>query len=315
MDFPIRMDLWTECWRYYVRTEDYHGKFGEDAARLFYQDNKEEMTKGSQLLWSERYDLFKLMMDFHSNPASFNTEMQNQPREALSSAFDPTTFKLWNQDYKILAEIKNYIRDKGVFYAACDPSTGKQGIRGDNSAIVIIGVKDKIIYVLHANIRRRNMSELIRDILGYAKQYTFRSFGIEVTGGQEYFFQALSEKAREAGLRINFKRINNSGDKRSRIEILGSDLRTSTLQLCSEHVQLMDEFANFPYGRHDDGLDALEMACRIYAESKSMDVEQMHRIFEKTRASEATTDNPAHRILIDAMYARFHPKRAPYHTR
>ena len=115
-------------------------------------------------------------------------------------------------------------------------------MQGDNSAIVIVGIKNKTIYVLHADIRRRNINELIEDILSYCKKYTFRVFGIETNGGQEYFYQTVLEKAREAGINVNFQPIISKGDKISRIGTMAPPLRTGALQLCREHVTCYQHF-------------------------------------------------------------------------
>ncbi len=262
--FPKQMDLWARCWRIYIKSEEFEGARGTNAAKCFYEKNAAVLNEDAVLLWPERYKLFDLMIEYFRDPATFFAELQNQPREAVNDDFDPQKFHYWDKTFLNRQALIGHIGgENGVYYAACDPSTGKGGVQGDNSAIIIAGVKDKVTYILHESIRRRSINELIEDILAYCRMYKFRTFGIEVNGGQEYFYQTLTEKASVAGISCNFKKILNTGDKISRISALAPDLRVGTIQLSRDLFGIIDEATDFPHCRHDDGLDALQMVFEL----------------------------------------------------
>ena len=70
-------------------------------------------------------------------------------------------------------------------------------------------------------------------------------------------------------------------------------------------MTLLDEFANFPYAKHDDGLDALEMAVRL-ASNGGFDIDQIKGILHGLRnvKQQGPTDI-IHDMMKSAMKGNF----------
>lgn len=83
--FPERMDLWREYAR--LRADDLRADGNGQPARDFYAAQREEMDRGSQVAWPQRYEpgdlsaLESIMIRFFEDPDSFWAEDQNEPRD------------------------------------------------------------------------------------------------------------------------------------------------------------------------------------------------------------------------------------------
>ncbi|MCM8797654.1 MAG: terminase family protein, partial [Candidatus Omnitrophica bacterium] len=203
--WPKHMHLWQVCWRIYTEQELYRGTSGPAGALQYYQDNKPSMDEGARTLWPEHWSLFQLMMEYFQNEIAFLSEMQNTPPDASDLALDVEGFHYWNDRFSSLEALLEFLsKDGQCFFCACDPAMGKDAVRGDNSAIVIVGYKDRVYYILEADICHRNPDRLITDILAFCERYKFRKFAIEANGFQELIRRRLQDRAFELGIRTEF---------------------------------------------------------------------------------------------------------------
>src|SRR5699024_8528896 len=93
----------------------------ENANRLadadkFYQRNKDELLRGSKVLWSDVQPLYKLMRwKWDNGSKAFNTEYMNNPIDEDSMIFNPNTFTYWD-DVNPLKEFphSDYVISMGV---------------------------------------------------------------------------------------------------------------------------------------------------------------------------------------------------------
>ena len=152
-----------------------------------------------------------------------------------------------------------------VFYAACDPSMGKQKGHGDFSAL-IIGIKDpakNILFVIDVDMERRQPEDLLTTILGYAKSRNIQTLGIESNNFQQVLVDELKKRASESGISLNVVSVEHNTNKIARIQALQPFLKTGKIQLSRKHRALIDQLKYFPKGQHDDGPDALEMLFHV----------------------------------------------------
>ena len=155
--------------------------------------------------------------------------------------------------------------DIAEFFLACDPAVGESKGKGDFSAIVIIvrDKRDKVMYMLKADIKRRKLDELIKDIIAYYKRYKFLKIGIEANNFQTLLVTALENEAKKEGFYLPIEKINNYGNKIDRISTLQPIFKNGSLKLNKNDVMFYEEMRVFPKGLHDDGLDATEMCVRL----------------------------------------------------
>lgn len=227
-------------------------------ARGFFNTNKEEMLRGTKVLWPEREDYYNLMVQrVADGPAAFSSEKQNEPLSDDERRFNPEWIRYYDDDE---------LTGKNLFVVgACDPSMGKKG--GDYSAIVSLGVDpNQIIYVLGANIERRHPDIIIEDVIEEYRKYHHRTFGVEDNAFQEYFKDTMQHRLQQSdvkGLGINIKGIKSHSDKILRIQSLQPAIKNGRIRFRRDQQRLVEQLINFPMADHDDGPDALELATSL----------------------------------------------------
>lgn len=259
-DRPELWERWTRIYNYHDR---YKGTEGPMAAEQFFKDNAKTMLKGTKVLWPDRKSYYDLMVlreqDGHY---SFDSEMQNEPINPKDCTFDVESSHYWDDRFSLEEELLGTLRLE--FYGACDPSVGKQGRRGDYSAIITVArdLDKGTIYVIDADIAKRPLDKLIEDILAYCQKRQYRKFLFESNQFQDFAAQQLIDTGNKRGIYPKIERIKNTTDKIARIEALQPLIKNGTIQFSKNHRELLNQMKCFPKGAHDDGLDALEMAVK-----------------------------------------------------
>lgn len=269
--WPVHMDLWGKWENIYRGRETYKDGYGPKAALQYYEDNKTIMDEGSKLLWPERHALYDIMVMQEEDKFAFMSEMQNSPIDLSMLTFHADEYDHWTGTYRSEEELLHNLANNAEFFLACDPAVGESQGKGDFSAIVIIvrDKRDKVLYMLKADIKRRKLSDLIKDIISYYKRYKFLKIGIEANNFQTLLVPALENKAKEEGLYLPIEKIHNHGNKIDRISTLQPILKNGSLKLNKNDVMLHEEMGVFPKGLHEDGLDATEMCVRLCENTKN----------------------------------------------
>lgn len=264
---PERLDLWDQWRRIFNRKEQYKGKDGKEGATLFFKDNKKIMLKGTKVLWPERKSYHDLMIQREEEGSfSFDSEMQNDPVNRRDCMFPSEDLHFWDDMYGSEEELLEALRAPGnivEFFGGCDPSMGKEGMRGDRSAIITI-VKvygDSKMYVLYADLDIRQPDKLYEDILMRHRQLNYSYFAFEVVGAQEAMAIALCQLAIDEGIPLNIYETRPLLiHKITRIQTLQPMIKNGDILFSKTLYRLLEEMKRFPRGRYNDGLDALQMA-------------------------------------------------------
>lgn len=259
IEWPKNMNLWEQCWKIRNSIEAYNGQKGIPAAQKYYKDNKSAMDEGAVTIWPQKWALYRLMEMHVENDISFASEMQNEPRDTDKSSFNVDNFNYWSPDYPTGDALLRDLGDRVSFYGACDPALDGE----DYSAIIIVAKHNDDYYIIVADIAHKASDELIRDILAYAKRYKFTEFVVEANGFQKLLVDNLEKEAMSQGLNINLTLVKNSSLKKARILSIYPLVKNGSIKFCKSDKLLLDQFKVFPKGKHDDGLDALEMVMRI----------------------------------------------------
>mgnify|MGYP001586753769 CR=1 FL=1 len=268
--WPDHAELWEKWSRIYNHQDAFEDCEGPQAARKFYEAQKEEMLRGSIVLWPESRSLYDLMvMREEDGPISFDSEMQNEPINPRDCIFIEKDMHFWDDMYRTVEELLQALEGHVTFYGACDPSLGRQNKRSDFSAIITIArdTKTGTLYVIDADIERRSTDKTIEDILAYHKIRHYEKFGIETVQFQELMAKELRERGDKAGLYIPLEEIKHNSDKLGRIQVLQPLVKSGTIMFSKKHRTLLEQMKCFPKGSHDDGPDALEMAVKLCKEA------------------------------------------------
>lgn len=270
VSFSENKGLWGQWARIYDKLEDWEGKIGPDAAQKFFKSKEEEMLKGTRVLWPEHSDYYSLMeMRLTEGESSFNSEMQNEPVNIRDCAFDVTKLQYWTNNYGTTDEFMRFMKREVMIYIGCDPSLGENAESGDYSAIMVVGYdpdKERY-YVIEADLDRRRPSATIDRIIEYCRKYEVGCVGIEANQFQSIMADDLMVRAEQKGVRMSVQKVTNTSNKRMRIEALQTLFESGRIWISQKHYALIDEIKYFPKGKHDDALDALELAIRVAREN------------------------------------------------
>ena len=267
LSFSANKELW-DVWEliYIDLSNDKHEKEALD----FFNENKDMMLEGSQVLWEAKnsyYDLMKARVD--DGESAFNSELQNEPINPEDCLFNEEWFDFYNE-----AEI-DFANTAFKFYGFIDPSLGKSK-RSDFSAIITIA-KDTntgYMYILDADILRRHPDAIISDVIekekwlrrDFRKGYT--ELGAETNQFQWFLKEQLAKESAKQGLYLPIKEVQQTSDKVMRIQTLQPDVKNKYIKFNKRHKTLLEQLRYFPMADHDDGPDALE-GVRTIAKGKN----------------------------------------------
>ena len=241
----------------------------EQSADNFFENNKEEMLKGTKVLWEEKLSYYDLMkMKVSEGDASFNSEEQNEPINPDDCLFNEEWFDYYNP---FEVDFSNGFE----FFGFVDPSLGKSK-KSDFSAIITIAKETDTgyMYVEDADVERRHPDKIISDIIDKAKriqkQYKakYKVFGAETNQFQWFLKEQLAKESAKQNVYLPIEEVNQSSDKVLRIQTLQPDIKNHYLKFNKNHKRLLEQLKYFPMADHDDAPDALESCVSLARNSK-----------------------------------------------
>jgi len=260
--FSDHSELWQQWSSIFRGLSEFEEETGPEAAEAYFKDNRKIMLKGTRVLWQQREDYYSLMaMLERDGAATFYREKQNEPLDPDTCIFREENFHYWDRKYENSPQLIQSLGNNVRFSAACDPSMGK-GKRSDYSAIIVIAQdkRDRVHYVISADITRRTPDQTIEKIIQYCRTYPIARFAFEKNQFQEIMLDNLTKRAQSEGVSFNKRPITSKANKQARIEGLETLVTQGQIVFSHRHKILLDQLRQFPHGKHDDGPDALEMA-------------------------------------------------------
>lgn len=260
--WPERLDLW-EAWE--AIYADCDRDDAQAAAQAFYESHRAEMEQGCRLLWPEEEDLYTLMkLRVAGGRGAFEREKQCSPINPEQCEWPDEYFgpHLWFEEWPKRLRIKTL---------ALDPSKGSDARVGDYSAYVMLGIDEKGVLYVDADLAKRPTPQLVADGVELYRQFQPDAFGVETNQFQELLADQFTEEfSRQHVVAARPYGIENHVAKRVRIRRLGPYLSTRRLRFKDHSPSaklLVEQLKTFPVGDHDDGPDALEMAIRLAVEA------------------------------------------------
>lgn len=275
IDEPERMDLWEECRQIYIERENANRLADADE---FYQRNKDELLRGSKVLWGDVQPLYKLMRwKWDNGSKAFNTEYMNNPIDEDSMIFNPNTFTYWDD----VNPSKEFPHSDYVISMGVDMALGKE--RGDYSAITVVAKHKEtgIIYVVDSYGDRIKVDEFIGVNVDKVLEWQPDVIAVESVAAQEFFADTLKYELANEGYPsfTRLKKIYSRARKELRIEAMLPIIENKTLQFSRNHSLLLEQFERYGQGSADDLPDSLEMAVSASTEREAVirTVKRMNR--------------------------------------
>ena len=234
------------------------------ASREFFDNNKEEMLAGTEVLWPEGKPYVVLMEVLADvGDVAFWAEYINEPVNPEECPFDPSWFKYYSDDEFRRVRILECV-------AALDPSLGKSRL-GDYTAFVTLGRGDNgLIYVLDVVIERMTPDKIIDLVLAKAKQYKYTRVGVEVNQFQDLLRMQLIRESALREVYLPIVELRHNKDKVIRVQSLIPYVKNGYVRFKRDQTLLLHQLQGFPKLRYDDGPDALEMAVRLVSQGPAM---------------------------------------------
>ena len=256
INFPDNKALWEEWKRIYLKDD----KDSAKKAKEFYERNEEAMLEGVELLWGEYWTYYDFVTKLINIGAkSFNQEYQNEPTDEERQIFKPE-----NMYYYLPYDIEQIPPESREYYAGVDFAMGKE--KGDYSTIATI-LKNKDTgraYVIDVYEGKLHPKEFMEVIIDHAMRYQYDGIAVESQMAQEFFTDYLMEglSARGYPAHSRVRKVKQRTRKTLRIEALQPEIENGKIRFNQKHVDLINQFAMYPMAKHDDMIDALEMAYR-----------------------------------------------------
>lgn len=250
--FAEREDLW-EQWReiYRVDSEDSPIK-----AREFFEEHREEMLEGTQVLWEDRWPYYDLMLVLENGgPKTFAQEYQNTPTDAERQIFKEEYFRYFTEE-----EVS---RIRTEPYAAVDIAMGKT--KGDYTVIAtgLVNKETGTVYVYDMYVKRVHPDVLISEMVKHTMRYQYERIGIETQFAQEFIADKLREELKKNGYPgdTRLKYIKQRVRKHLRIESMLPDIQSGKIRFHEKlrNSETMTQFHLYPLHKHDDAVDAIAM--------------------------------------------------------
>jgi predicted phage terminase large subunit-like protein len=259
LSWSEREDLWEE-WRKIYNSDDPEAK---DKADAFYEANKEEMLRGTEVLWPQMYS-YKYFMEKRENigARAFNQEYLGNPVDEESQIFKPEEFAYFTD-----AEIEG---KPLAYYCGIDFAMGKE--KGDYSAIITVGRSPNgIFYVVDTFVERVHPDVLLDKVVEKALQYQYEAIGVEAQMAQEWFADKLGEALQRNGYPAStrLKQIKQRTRKALRIESLLPDIQSGRIRFKRDQRLLLEMLELYPNHNFDDAPDALHMAVSVAGKRKA----------------------------------------------
>lgn len=244
----------------------------EQDARAFYEEHREEMLLGTEVLWEEKLSYYDLMeIKVSEGEASFNSELQNDPIDPDNATFNPEWFDYYEP------ELMDFSSPEFIFIGANDPSLGKNK-KSDTSSIINLALSTKTgyMYVVDASVERRKPDVIIDDVFETQRRLKrdygkgFYKFGVEIVQFQYYFKEVMAAKSAQEGEYIPIEEIQSTVNKTLRIESLQPVIKNKYLKFNREHKTLLKQLQEFPMGKNDDAPDGLQMAVQLAQSVKAV---------------------------------------------
>ncbi|HWP52224.1 MAG TPA: phage terminase large subunit [Clostridia bacterium] len=256
---PKLWDAWT-----LIFTALENPRHKEDAA-AFFEENREAMLEGTQVLWPEKMSYYKLMvMKVSEGEASFNSELQNNPVDPDSCLIQEEWLDYYDDDPP------DFASPEFVLFAANDPSLGKDK-NADTSSLIGVAknIRTGYIYVVEGSTERRTPDVIIDDAIEMQRRAkrdfhkAYYRYGVETVQFQYFFSQILAKRALASGEHLAIEEINNRQSKDIRIGSLAPLIKNRYIKFSHRHKALITQMLEYPHGKNDDGPDGLEMAVRL----------------------------------------------------
>lgn len=227
-----------------------------------------------EALWPERWPAETMERRRKQAGHWWHSIYQGSPQGSSMSEWPASYFSnIWVDD-------QDWPSDLFLSASFLDPSKGKNSRKGDYSAIVSVAYKDGLLWV-ESSIDRRPVPKMVSDYVQWNRERRTAFVGLEANAWQDLLAEDYWQACAEIGYNADYPElITQTISKTIRIERLGKWLQQRLIRMrkTASNELLLQQLKEFPYGKHDDGPDALESAINLLCRS----FDALHGLHEVT---------------------------------
>lgn len=264
LSFSENTQLW-EQWEQWILDRARNNDAPRDPeSDSFYQGHKEELLRGTKVLWDRPDAYYRAMVSKLRNEKAFWSEEQNDPRDTETNLGTPaiTDIPEDDKDYWLLA--------------ALDPTT-KGGKNNDLAAYVevLFNPTTKTLIVTYVDAKRRTygatIDSITKRIKDRGREYT--AFWVEINSAGTIIRDLLDERLSKECLNVSVDGIYSTLPKAERISTLSEYIRRGQLLFAPNLPnELYHELEFFPFAQTDDILDAISIIVLRLREKGALDL-------------------------------------------
>ncbi|AJA42403.1 hypothetical protein AJ85_05705 [Alkalihalobacillus alcalophilus ATCC 27647 = CGMCC 1.3604] len=259
--FAEREDLWDEWKKIFI---DLDNPNAEEDAKAFFLEHKEEMLKGTEVLWDSNNPNFPdgyyslMVIRATDGESAFASELQNDPQSSAERFFRPQTYT-----YGQLPPLREM-----DLVVTVDPSMGESKNADFSAVIALLTHKGTgQMYCNDADIKRRNPDIIIEALFSMVEKYLSMGMKPKVVGVEDVQFQAffkneVRKRAKKRGLHLNVQPVRSKLSKDLRIESMEPSINNGYVLIHESLTLLIQQLEGYPRAKKD-GPDALEMAITL----------------------------------------------------
>lgn len=197
----------------------------------------------------------------------FKLQYFNDPTLRLNSTFETEWIDNAKKAWSKLPKNANGKPNVDSVWVLVDPALSKSP-DADYTAIIVVGLKGDMWYLLEAYQEKLDAQESISAVLDMVSRYNAKRVAIECVAFQKVLATWLKEQKRIRGMYFNIIEFNpgNRRSKEDRIESLVPRFRQGKIAFSSEFEELefqLKRFPNFGAREHDDLIDALAIGVEV----------------------------------------------------
>lgn len=288
---PKNLDLWNK-WESIYSDPELDVDQRAEKSNKFYEDNKDKMNEGVEVLWQEREDILYLMKERMTiGRKAFNAEKQMIPflsDESLLTKIHWFTQNHTNKEGKecikiedtgALIEVTQEILQEHRFdyYYALDPATGERKTQSYKKELSfsarVLGMKDRKtgkMYIFQVIMDRKAPSEVIDEMYELHRKYNFVRLGVETNLFKDLFGDVIKMKRKEfrgkydEDIYLPIYEIYANEKKEQRIYTIEPPITRGDVMFSKSLIpKFVTQLEDYPNCTHNDGLDALEILLKI----------------------------------------------------
>lgn len=256
---PDNMELWERWERIVMNLADPQR---EQAGLAFYEEHRERMEAGAELLWPERLTLYELMLyRARYGEAAFRTEYSADPGSPEGAEWPAELFErsdFWFDEWP---------DDVVCKCLALDPSKGGESHGGDYQAHAMIGLTSAGMLLVECDLRREHPEAMIARTINLYRQWSKQGRTVDRVIVEDNGTMGLIAGAIQAVLGADlmpWECLTQTDNKDLRIRVVGPYLSQKRIRVRNTPGgrELVNQWRDFPFGSKDDGPDAVATGIR-----------------------------------------------------